>query len=62
MNNQVKVALETLKLSEFGAEALGGMNHKEAVKILLKNNYKKDDIVKMLLKAGFSKNEILKFF
>lgn len=59
--HQVKIALKTLKMHKVGASIMGGMNHKEAVKVLRKNGYSNEKIEGLLSKAGHDKEDIKKF-
>ena len=46
--NQIKIAKETLKMSDIGAELLGGMSKEQAKKILKKHKI----IIKVFLKIS----------
>jgi hypothetical protein len=50
--HQRKIALDTLRLSEVGAHIMGGMDHREAVRLLRDFGYSDTDIRIRLEAAG----------
>ena len=60
--HQMKIARDTLKMSPAGASIMGGMNHSEAVAVLLRGNWSRARIEKALTLAGFSQTEIGEMF
>ena len=59
--HQLKIAINTIKMSQAGAKVAGGMDHKGAIKVLKKNGYSDDKIIKMLKSAGHDDDDIKKF-
>jgi hypothetical protein len=60
-NHQKKIALNTLKMSKIGANILGGMNHKEAVKFLRSIGYSDKKIAAALIQGGHGGADIKEF-
>jgi hypothetical protein len=58
--HQMKIALDTIKMSKMGAQMMGGMNHEEAIEFLLSHGYTSNQVKNMLLKAGHDANEFFK--
>jgi len=50
--HQRKIALDTLRMSEVGARVMGGMDHREAVRLLKYFGYSDTDIRIRLKAAG----------
>jgi len=59
--HQKKIALKTLKMSKAGALVMGGPNHAESVKILLKSGMSRSAIEKLLKQYGHSDDDINDF-
>jgi hypothetical protein len=55
--HQLKVALDTLKMSRAGATIMGGMNHTEAVAFLRKVGYTDSKIKQIIIHHGHTKEE-----
>lgn len=58
--HQIKIAQATIRMSKEGALIAGGMNHKEAIRIL-RSIYPDSQIRYDLSKAGHEDKEIEKF-
>lgn len=59
--HQIKIAVKTLKMHKAGALIMGGMNHKEAVKVLRKAGWSDKKIQDALKKSGHSSSDIAAF-
>ena len=60
--HQIKIAKETLKLSDSGAFILGGMTKPEAILMLKQSGHSVTQITNLLVKSGHTTEEIQKLF
>lgn len=60
--HQIKIAKDTLKMSDSGAFIMGGMTKREAIVMLRENGMSYTAITNMLIKNGYTNQEIQKIF